>query len=239
MTMTEKYPLAVKRPNQTKSKPIGWGARLLRRQLFKMLEGIEYGYLVISDRDGTHCFGSQTAPVEARASVEVYNSAFYTAVAFRGSVGAGEAFMNGYWSCDDLTAAVRIFARNRQLLEDIDTGLRRTSSPIYRTYHRWRRNTRQGSKRNISEHYDLGNQFFSLFLDETMMYSCALFAPGCKSLAEASVAKLEGICQQLHLTPSDHILEIGSGWGGFALYAASHYGCRVRCHQRLSQPREG
>jgi cyclopropane-fatty-acyl-phospholipid synthase len=192
-----------------------------------MLSRLEHGYLVISDFEGNHCFGTATAPAELQASIEVHNPAFYTAVAFRGSVGAGEAFMKGYWSCDDLTAAVRIFARNRPLLESIDSGLRRASSPIYRAYHWLRRNTREGSKRNIAEHYDLGNQFFSLFLDDTMMYSCAIFDADTVTLRDASVAKLQAICEQLELSSSDHVMEIGSGWGGFAIYAARNYGCRV------------
>ena len=225
--MANDNPSVLLQPDSARSQTINWNARLVRSQLFKMISRLEHGYLVISDFDGVFCFGTAKAPAELQASIEVHNSSFYTAVAFRGSIGAGEAFMKGYWSCDDLTAVVRIFARNRSLLEGIDSGLRGISSLIYRGYHWLRRNTRAGSKRNIAEHYDLGNQFFSLFLDDTMMYSCAIFESDSATLREASVAKLQAICEQLELSPSDHVMEIGSGWGGFALYAAREYGCRV------------
>jgi cyclopropane-fatty-acyl-phospholipid synthase len=191
------------------------------------LKQIEHGQLEIRDEDGRRQFGDPDSSETLRASVMVLNPRFYGTVAFRGSIGAGEAYMEGDWKCDDLTAAVRIFARNRRLLEHLESGLARLFSPIYRAYHRRRRNTRHGSRKNISEHYDLGNDFFSLFLDDTLMYSCAYFESDSSTLLEASISKLDKVCQQLRLSPNDHLLEIGSGWGGLAIHAAEKYGCSV------------
>jgi cyclopropane-fatty-acyl-phospholipid synthase len=135
--------------------------------------------------------------------------------------------MAGDWSCDDLTTLVRIFALNRAVLNGLEKGLARLGMSLFRVIHTLRRNTRHGSRTNIAAHYDLGNEFYRLFLDETLMYSCAIFATEETGLYEASVAKNERICHKLQLRPGDHLLEIGSGWGGFALHAASRYGCRV------------
>jgi cyclopropane-fatty-acyl-phospholipid synthase len=142
-------------------------------------------------------------------------------------MGAGESYMDGLWSCDDLTAAVQIFAKNPHLLKTVDSGLGRSLMPLYRMLHRLKRNTRRGSRQNISEHYDLGNEFFSLFLDKSMMYSCAYFDTEESTLGQASLAKMDRICRKLELGPNDHLIEIGTGWGGFAIHAASRFGCRV------------
>lgn len=135
--------------------------------------------------------------------------------------------MLGHWRADDLTALMRLMLRNEDALAGMETGLARLSGPARRIAHWWHRNTRAGSRRNISAHYDLGNDFFRLMLDETMMYSCALFERPDMSLAEAQAAKLDRICRALELGPADHVVEIGTGWGGFAIHAAGRYGCRV------------
>jgi cyclopropane-fatty-acyl-phospholipid synthase len=157
----------------------------------------------------------------------VHDPRFYRALACGGSIGAGEAYMNGWWSCDDLTALVRICVLNRELLDGMEKGGARLTAPLQKLFHYLRRNTKAGSRSNIAAHYDLGNDFFSLFLDETLMYSCAFFERADSTLQEASVAKNDRICRKLQLSPADHLLEIGTGWGGFALHAARHYGCRV------------
>jgi cyclopropane-fatty-acyl-phospholipid synthase len=157
----------------------------------------------------------------------VLDPAFYADIAFGGSVGAGESYMLGHWRTDDLTSLMRLMLRNRAALDAMDAGLARVSAPLRQAAHWLHRNTRAGSRRNISAHYDLGNEFFRLMLDETMMYSCALFERADATLAEASTAKLELVCRKLDLGPSDHVLEIGTGWGGFALHAAGRHGCRV------------
>lgn len=205
----------------------GFWMRLLRKRMFRILERMEEGHLLISDADGKYQFGNSDAPPELTASLEVFDLHFYGAAALRGSVGAGESYMDGHWTCNDLTALVRVFSRNRRLLQSLDSGWTGLYRPLLRAYHRRRRNTRKGSRENISRHYDLGNEFFSLFLDDTMMYSCALFEADEMTLREASLAKLDRVCRLLQLSPSDHIMEIGSGWGGFAIHAAENYGCRV------------
>jgi cyclopropane-fatty-acyl-phospholipid synthase len=144
-----------------------------------------------------------------------------------GEIGAGEAYINGYWECDDLTSMVELFLCNSQYMGNIDSEKKWLVKPLYFLQRYLHRNTPKGSRRNIEAHYDLGNELFELFLDETMMYSCGIFHDQQTTLQEASEAKLERICQKLHLKPTDHLLEIGTGWGGFALYAAKHYGCRV------------
>ena len=135
--------------------------------------------------------------------------------------------MAGHWSCDDLTTLVRILARNPDSTSAMDRGLGRLGVPLARLYHALRRNTWGGSARNVRAHYDLGNDFFELFLDPTLTYSCGVFESDDATLEEASIAKYDRLCRKLDLGPDDHVLEIGTGWGGFAIHAAGKYGCRV------------
>ena len=135
--------------------------------------------------------------------------------------------MAGFWEADDLVSVVRLVVRNREVLAGVEGGLARLTMPLHRLFQAARRNTRDGSRRNIVAHYDLGNDFYSLFLDETLTYSCALFERDDMTLAEASTAKYDRLCRKLDLREADRVLEIGSGWGGFALHAAGRYGCRV------------
>jgi cyclopropane-fatty-acyl-phospholipid synthase len=140
--------------------------------------------------------------------------------------------MDGLWRCDDLVALVQLLVRNRDLLDGMETGLARLGSIAMRGLHALKRNTRLGSRRNIAAHYDLGNELFALFLDEDMMYSSAIFEDadesiGAESLEQASRRKLDRICGKLDLRPADRVIEIGTGWGGFAMHAAKHYGCHV------------
>ena len=147
--------------------------------------------------------------------------------ALNGSVGAGEAYMDGHWDCDDLVALVRILVRNRDRLDALERGPARLGGAIMRGWHSLMRNTRAGSRRNIAAHYDLGNDLFKLFLDESMMYSSAIYMDESESLEVAAKRKLDRICQKLDLKPHHHVVEIGTGWGGFAIHAAKHYGCKV------------
>ena len=135
--------------------------------------------------------------------------------------------MMGLWCTDDLTVLIRIILLNRDVFEGMDRRWTRLSAPAYKVFHALHRDTRKGSRDNISAHYDLGNSFYRLFLDETLTYSCGLFEKAGSTLKEASLAKYDRICRKLALGASDHVLEIGTGWGGFALFAAEHYGCRV------------
>jgi cyclopropane-fatty-acyl-phospholipid synthase len=166
-------------------------------------------------------------PTAAPLAIGVRDPRFYAAVAFGGSVGAGEAYAEGWWTTDDLTGLVRLLLRNRGMLEQLETGWARLVQPLRRLAPALRRNTRRGSRRNIGAHYDLSNDFFELFLDDTLTYSCGLFTRPDATLREASIAKYDRMAALLDLRPEDHLIEIGTGWGGFALHAASRYGCRV------------
>jgi cyclopropane-fatty-acyl-phospholipid synthase len=204
----------------------GWMDRIARRLLLNRLKQLEIGAIRIEEQGRIRHFGAADQSRTA-VTVRVLNPSFYGDVVFGGSIGAGESYMQGHWSCDDLTGLVRILLRNRRLLDGMDSGPLYLRGPLHRLLHRLRRNTRRGSRRNVEAHYDLGNDLFRLFLDDTMMYSSGVFEHPYASLHDASLAKLERICRKLDLQPDDHVLEIGTGWGGFALYAARHYGCRV------------
>jgi cyclopropane-fatty-acyl-phospholipid synthase len=205
------------RPN-----PLG---ALARRMFFDRMATLQQGRLRIREGNQVHVFGTGQGGIDA--SLTVLDAAAYSEIAFGGSVGAGESYMLGLWQSDNLTALMRLMLQNRHALDAMETGLARVSAPLRRAAHWLQRNTRAGSRRNISAHYDLGNDLFGLFLDDTMMYSCAYFERPEMTLAEASIAKLDRICRKLALGPDDHVLEIGTGWGGFALHAAGRYGCRV------------
>jgi cyclopropane-fatty-acyl-phospholipid synthase len=157
----------------------------------------------------------------------VVDPAFYRHVALGGSLGAAEAYMKGLWQTDDLVAVIRLFARNTIASEAMDRGWALLTWPLRKAFNLLRRNSKTGSRRNIAEHYDLGNDFFALFLDETMTYSCGIFERPDSTLQQASLAKYDRICRKLRLRATDHVAEIGTGWGGFAVHAASQYGCRV------------
>jgi len=152
---------------------------------------------------------------------------FYSAVVFGGSLGAAEAYIDGWWESGDLTAVIRLMARNRPAVGRLEAGLARLRSASARLEHALRPNTRRGSRRNIEAHYDLGNHLFARFLDETMTYSAAYFPTAGATLEEAQRAKLDRICRKLGLGPDDHVVELGTGWGSFAIHAARRYGCRV------------
>ena len=202
--------------------------RFLRERLCARLDGLQGGQLYLHDAWGDRRLGEAGAHDEGlRTALRVHDPAFYRAVAGNGSVGAGESYSDGHWDCDDLVALVRLLARNRALLDAMERGPARLGGLAMRWLHGLRRNTRAGSRRNIAEHYDLGNEFFQLFLDADMMYSAAMFASPHDTLEQASQRKLRRICEKLELREGDHLLEIGTGWGGMAMFAAREFGCRV------------
>jgi len=201
--------------------------RFARRAVLARLAGIKRGRIVIEDGDERISFGEEISGADLRATIRVLDHRFYSDLALGGSMGAGEAYMAGSWTTDDLTALVQIMIRNRDVMEGMDGGLARLASPARRLLHYFNRNTRAGSQRNIAAHYDLGNEFFELILDPTLMYSCAIFLRPDSTLEEAAIAKVDRICRKLDLRAHDHLLEIGTGWGGFAIHAARNYGCRV------------
>ncbi|KFN46535.1 SAM-dependent methyltransferase [Arenimonas metalli] len=199
--------------------------RMLRKRLLATLDGLAGGQVTVRDGLGTETLGN--AGDGLAVTLDILDPGFYRALAGNGSVGAGEAYMDGLWRCDDLVALVRLLVINRDRLDAMETGLARLGGLAMRTLHAFNRNTRGGSRRNIAAHYDLGNDLFQLFLDESLMYSSAIFAEPGESLETAQRRKLERICRKLDLRPADHLVEIGTGWGGMALYAAKHFGCRV------------
>jgi len=203
----------------------GLSGSLLRRGVLRQLARLKKGQLVIIEEGERLVFGSAGSALQAE--IQVLDAAAWGLVASNGSIGAGEAFIHGYWSSPDLTAVVRVFVSNLEVLDAMEGGLAKLGRPVVQALHWLNRNTRKGSRQNIAAHYDLGNDLFEQFLDPTMMYSAAQFRGPDDSLEQAQLNKLERICRKLDLKPSDHLLEIGTGWGSMALYAAQNYGCTV------------
>jgi cyclopropane-fatty-acyl-phospholipid synthase len=200
--------------------------RLARHLLHGRLARITAGRLTIAERTGRVSFGPGNAGAPD-AELTVRDPRFYRGVLFGGHLGAVETYLDGWWETADLTAVVQLMVQNRAVLNSFEGGLARLAQPVRSAWHAMRRNTRSGSRRNIAAHYDLGNEFFAAFLDDTLTYSCGIFERPDMSLREASIAKYDRLCRKLALAPADHVMEIGTGWGGFALHAATTYGCRV------------
>ena len=216
--------LDLEREEPTRARP-GALARLARRAVRAKLSALREGRLVVEEGGRSESYGEPDSPL--RAAIRVRDPAFWSALARRGSLGAAESYMDGCWSSDDLAAVIRVAARNRVFLEGLERGPSRLAAPAQRLLHALRRNTRRGARRNIAAHYDLGNEFFSLFLDPSLTYSCAVFEREGMSLEEAQSAKYERLCRKLGLRPQHRVLEIGGGWGSFAIHAAGRHGCRV------------
>ena len=166
--------------------------------------------------------------IELSAVVRVHNKKLMELIFKNGVLGAAEGYIRGYWSTDHLVELIQILARNRDVLDKLNQNIISQASQIFlKAWYKTRKNSIDGSRKNIADHYDLSNDFFKLFLDPSLMYSSAVFKEPSMSLEQASNYKKELICQKLQLKPMDHLVEIGSGWGGFAIYAAQHYGCNV------------
>lgn len=198
--------------------------RLLRDGLERRLAGLDGALRLHETWSGrVTSVGSGAEPL----TVSVHDPALYGRLALGGSIGAAEAYAEGLWDCDDLAGLMGALVRSRAVLTSLDGGLSRLTRPLHKLVHLARPNSRRGSKRNIAAHYDLGNDFFRLWLDDTMTYSAGVFAGPETSLAEASVAKLERLCAKLDLRPGMRLLEIGCGWGSLAMHAAAHHGVQV------------
>jgi len=200
---------------------------LFRKKLINRLEKLPQGHLVIEDADSAYSCGQIDQASNITARMTIHDPSAYRDIALGGSLGAAEAYMLGKWTTPDLVALVRLMSINIDFLNQMDESKFLLQRLTDKVYHWLNRNTQSRSKQNISAHYDLSNEFFELFLDPTMMYSSAVFADDSIQLDEAAVYKLDLICLKLELKPSDHLLEIGTGWGGLAIHAAQHYGCRV------------
>lgn len=165
---------------------------------------------------------------DLKAVIHVHDKQLMELLFRNGVLGAAEGFIRGYWTSDNLVEVIQILARNRDVLDRMNQNVfSKTSQLFLKAWYSSRKNSIEGSRKNIADHYDLSNDFFKLFLDPSMMYSSAVFKDPDMTLEQASDYKKEIICQKLKLQPMDHLVEIGSGWGGFAIYAAQHYGCKV------------
>jgi cyclopropane-fatty-acyl-phospholipid synthase len=202
-------------------------AGLGRRLMLGRLAEFTRGELRVVEPDGEHVFGQRSATHDIGCTLTIEHPQTWADTAFGGTVGAGEAYIRGLWRCDDLTSLVRIFVANREVMNRMDSRWSFVSRPLLKLFHWANRNSKHGSARNIAAHYDLGNELYQLMLDETMAYSCAIFPRPDASLVVAQTAKFESACRKLDLKRTDHVLEIGTGWGGFAIHAVERYGCRV------------
>lgn len=204
---------------------LGLGARLGRRLIRSVLPRIERGRVTLRDGAESLEFGDPATGPDAELTV--HDRAFYAAAAFGGSVGVAESFMDGHWTSPNPAALIEVLASNEEAMRSVESPLARLAAPVTRLAYALQRNSRAGSRRNIVAHYDLSNEFFALFLDPSMTYSGAVFDPPGVSLEDAQTEKIDRACRKLDLKPTDHLLEIGTGWGSAAIHAARVFGCRV------------
>ena len=195
-----------------------------KKLVLRSLKNISDGTLLIIEGSNKYKFGSDKS---LNAEIIVNNPRFYTEILLGGSIGASEAYIHRSWTSNDLTKVIQLMARNQSTMDSMEGPFRIIAAPFLRMFHALNRNTLYGSKKNIARHYDLSNKFFSLFLDSTMMYSSAIYPNKTSSIEVAAEYKLDVICKKLDLNKSHRVVEIGSGWGGFAIYAAKNYGCHV------------
>ena len=210
------------KPSQRKT---SWLDDIARNQLFRIADKLENAGLTIEDDGQRHFFGDSAAQLQA--VIHVSHPVFYRQLLLNGSIGAGESWTQGYWSSPNLTAVIRVFARCMDVVDQLEKRLAWINAPLNKLGQLATRNSKSGSRSNIAAHYDLGNDLYQTFLDPLMQYSSAIFPSPTSTLEYAQEFKLKTICDKLALCPQDHLLEIGTGWGGLAVYAARNYGCRV------------
>lgn len=199
--------------------------QLSRNIIFSILGRLTDCGLTIQDGSGKVFFGDSNS--ELQAKINVNNNRMYSRLLFGGSIGIAESYVEKEWDSEQLVNVIRIFARNLPTLEKLEKRLGWITYPVNKFRHLMNRNTPDGSRTNIAAHYDLGNELYQLILDEQMQYSSAIFPDMNDNLSYAQLNKLKTICENLQLNENDHLLEIGTGWGGLACYAAKHYGCKV------------
>jgi cyclopropane-fatty-acyl-phospholipid synthase len=201
--------------------------RLLRQGIVARLRGLRAGAIRLRDHQGEALLGDPNGALGTIA-LEVHDPAFWSAVVWSGDVGAGEAYVAGQWSCSDLVKLLQLFVRDRAVLLDVDQSMWSLPRRLLLRVGQWlRRNHKRGSERNIADHYDLGDELFEHFLDPSMTYSSAWFEHEGQSLADAQQHKLQQLCRLVELQPTDHLLEIGTGWGSMAVCAAGKFGAKV------------
>lgn len=191
------------------------------------LKGICRGHLTIEDNGEVYVFGESAKDAETIAHISVNHPSAYRQVMLNGTIGSGESYMQGAWVSPDLVQVIRIFVMNMEVVSGMDSKWNFAFQWVGNLIHRLNANSKDKAKENISAHYDLGNDFFKLFLDPTMLYSSAIYPNAASSLHDASVYKMDHICRRLGLSAKDHLLEIGTGWGGMAIHAAKTTGCKV------------
>ena len=197
---------------------------LYKKIIHQRLSQIKDAHIIINDGKSINKYGK---PGNLSAKINILDTVFYKNIILGGTIGASESFIRGEWSSPNLTNVIRVLARNTEAQDKLENLFTLLSQPFLKAMHKLNENSVRGSKKNISRHYDLSNDFFSLFLDKNMMYSSAIYKSRKTSLEDASTNKLDVICKKLNLKKTDHVIEIGTGWGGFAIYAAKNYGCNV------------
>ena len=198
---------------------------IFKKALFDKFKLMDVGFIKLIDGPDSFTFGNKSDDLEA--SITIHSQEFYVLLGSGGTMGVSEAYMAGYWSSSDLVALLQIVLRNRSILDSLDSGIAKLIQPVNKQIHKSRQNTLKGSKSNILAHYDLSNEFYSLWLDSTMTYSCGYFKNKDSSLKEASIEKIDRICRKLQLSKEDSLLEIGTGWGSFSAHAVENYGCSI------------
>ena len=198
---------------------------IFKNGLKKKLSHLNVGCIIVVDGEDKFSFGDTDS--ELQVNVQVHSQEFYVMTGSGGAMGIAEAYILGYWTSDDVVMLMRIILKNRSILMSLDNGIAKVLSPINKLIHRSRQNTLKGSKENILAHYDLSNDFYKLWLDPTMTYSCAYFKDTNTTLEDASIEKLDRMCRKLKLSEVDNILEVGTGWGSFSIHAAKNYGCSI------------
>ena len=216
-------------------------SHLARKAIFQALKRMQFGGMTIIEDFAeqsieAHSFGSKSLSLKSSSAVgrhslhvtlKIHDINVYRQLLFGGSIALADSYINGEWDTDDLTGLIRLAARNLAVLNKLENRFAGVSKAFEKAKHQLRSNDQSGSKSNILAHYDLGNDMYQRFLDETMMYSSAVYKNPEATLAEAQQHKLALICKRLQLSAEDQVIEIGTGWGGFAIYAATHYGCQV------------
>ena len=227
-TLTEAKPTPIRsKVSKTRAAKLNWFQRHTRNRLFSWLKDLKYGLIEFEESTiGNRKFGRESED-ELQATWRVVNSAFYSRLATHGSLGVAESYLKREWETEDLTALLRVLCRNIDNTQSANGGLASIALFARRLLNALKPNSLSGSRRHIAAHYDLNNEFFEQFLDPSLMYSCAYFEHPQMSLHDASLAKLEKVCCKLELSPRDRVLEIGTGWGGFALHAATQYGSHI------------
>ncbi len=227
MSETERHLSRLQEGVQLSSNRIGRLDKIARRIVHTIFSKLAIGKLIIDDEQGQHTFGDMSDDAACIAHIKVHHTSAYKDVMLSGVNGSAEAYMKRYWTTPDLTNVIRIMVLNQAMLKKLDSSWSIFYKMAASIGDKLKSNSIKGSKRNIAAHYDLSNDFFKLFLDPSMMYSAAIYPHGNATLEEASQNKLKRTCDTLLLNKDDHLIEIGTGWGGLAVYAAKHYGCKV------------